>query len=155
MSDYGLIDDTGGSQLHRVVSPQRMALEKFGGKINDSWLSGDDAILRGAVGTEGLDQLVSFVRCGDAFAGASGKCTGHFSPRDVRDTNGVSGSRSPYSSDPIGANLIYVALDQTTGIAMLERHQVRPRSATFTSDSGPAAPSFAASSFNCSSDTAW
>ncbi len=40
-------------------------------------------------------------------------------------------------------------------IALVERHQFRPRSATITSDRGPAAPSFAASSFNRSSETAW
>jgi len=34
----------------------------------------------------------------------------------------VRGSRSHYGSDPIGANLIDVALDQTAGIAMVERH---------------------------------
>jgi hypothetical protein len=48
-----LIDDTGGSQLHCVVNPQRMALDEFNGKINDPWLSRDDAILRGVVGLEG------------------------------------------------------------------------------------------------------
>src|SRR6266545_4535268 len=132
-----------------------MALEKFSGKVNDPWLSRDDAILRGAVGSEGLDQLISFVQRDDAFAGASGKCTGHFCPCDVSDTDDVSGSRIHYGSDPIGANLIYVAFDQTAGIALVERHQFRPRSATITSDRGPAAPSFAASSFNRSSETAW
>jgi hypothetical protein len=52
MSDQRLIDDTGGSQLHRVVSPQRMALDKFSGKIDDLRLSRDNAILRRAVGSE-------------------------------------------------------------------------------------------------------
>lgn len=49
-----------------------MALDKFNGKINDPWLSWDDAILRRAMGLEGLDQLISFVQRDDAFAGASG-----------------------------------------------------------------------------------
>jgi hypothetical protein len=50
-----LIDEAGGSQLHRMVSPQWMTLEKFSGKVNDPWLSWDDALLRGAMGSEGLD----------------------------------------------------------------------------------------------------
>ena len=56
-----LVDHTGRSQLHCIASPQWMALEKFSGKVNDPWLDWDDAILRGAVGAEGLDQLVSFL----------------------------------------------------------------------------------------------
>jgi 5-methylcytosine-specific restriction endonuclease McrA len=48
-----------------------------------------------------------------------------------------------------------VVFDQTAGIALIERHQVRSRSAMITSDRGPTAPSFAASSFNRSSETAW
>jgi hypothetical protein len=62
MSDERLIDDTGGSRLHRGVSPKRMALDQFNSKINDPWLSRDDAILHGAMGLEGLDQLISFVQ---------------------------------------------------------------------------------------------
>jgi hypothetical protein len=76
MSDKRLIDNIGRSQLHRIICPQRMALDKFDGNINDPWLSWDDAILRGAVGSEGRDQLISFVQRDDAFASASGKCTG-------------------------------------------------------------------------------
>jgi hypothetical protein len=38
-----------------MVSPQWMTLEKFSGKVNDPWLSWDDALLRGAMGSEGLD----------------------------------------------------------------------------------------------------
>jgi hypothetical protein len=98
-----------------------MALEKFSSKVDNPWLRRDDAILRGAVGSEGLDQLISFVQRDNAFAGASGQCTGHFCPCDVSDTDDVSRSRSHYGSDPIGANLIHVAFDQTTGIALVER----------------------------------
>jgi hypothetical protein len=61
MSHQRLIDDTGGSQLHRVVSAQRLALDKFSGKVNDPWLSRDDAILRGAVGL-GRSELTHLCR---------------------------------------------------------------------------------------------
>ena len=50
-------------------------------------------------GLEDLDQLISFVQCDDAFAGASGKCIAHFCPCDVSDTDDVSGSRSHYRSE--------------------------------------------------------
>jgi hypothetical protein len=50
------------SALHQLQRAW-MALEKFSGKVNDPWLNWDDAILRGAVGAEGLDQLVSFLVC--------------------------------------------------------------------------------------------
>jgi hypothetical protein len=52
MGNERLINDAGGSQLHCVVSTQRMALDKFSSKINDPWLSRDDAILCGSVGLE-------------------------------------------------------------------------------------------------------
>src|SRR5215475_3297171 len=132
-----------------------MALEKLSGKVNDQWLSRDDAILRDAVGLEGLNQRISFVQRDDAFAGASSKCAGHFCPCDISDTDDIGGSRNHYGSDPIGANLIHVAFDEATGIALVERHQFRPRSSMITSDKGPAAPSFAASSFNRVSETVW
>src|SRR5919106_5875750 len=119
-----------------------MTLDKFSGKVNDPWLSQDDTILPGAVGSEGLDQLISFVQRDDAFAGASGKCTDHFCPCDVSDTNDVSSSRIHYGSDPLRANLIHVTFDQATGIALVERHQFWSRSTMITSDRGPAAPSF-------------
>ncbi len=88
-----------------------MALEKFSDKVNDPWLCQDDAILRGAVGLEGLDQLISFVQRDDAFAGVSGKCTGHFCPCNVSNTDDVSGSRIHYGSDSTGADLIHIAFD--------------------------------------------
>ena len=59
MGKQRLIDDTSGSQLDRVVSPQGMTLDKFSGKVNDAWLSRDDTILRGTVDSEALDQLIS------------------------------------------------------------------------------------------------
>ena len=110
---------------------------------------------KGAVGSEGPDQRISLVQRDDAFAGPSGKCTGHFCPCDISDTDDVGGSRNHYGSNLSGANLIHVAFDEATGIALVERHQFRPRSATITSGRGPAAPNFAASSFNRSSETGW
>jgi len=132
-----------------------MALDKFNGTINDPVLSRDDVILRGAVSLEGLDQLIAFVQHDDTFAGTPGKCTGHFYPCDVSDTDDVRGRRIHYGSDPSGANLIYVAFDQSTGIALIESRQVRSRSAMMTSERGPTLPSFAASSLKRSSETAW
>jgi hypothetical protein len=104
-----------------------MPLDKYNGKVNDPWLSRQDVILRGAVGSEGLDQLISFVQRNDAFAGASGKCTGDFCPCDVSDTDDVRGGWILYGSDLGRANLIDVAFDQTAGITLVERPRFRPR----------------------------
>ena len=62
-----------------------MPLDKFSGKVSDPWLSRDDTILRGAMSSEGLNQLISFIQRDDAFTGASGKCAGHFRQCEVID----------------------------------------------------------------------
>jgi hypothetical protein len=46
-----------------------MTLDKVSGKVNDPALSWDDAILCGAVGSEGLDQLIPLVQRDNACEG--------------------------------------------------------------------------------------